>query len=120
MRRILASVFITIGMLTVTIGAASAEPPPGQGLEEPFPVQCEGQGTVMIVLTRGGAPMGWTLDGQQFVAQSLTLSDPDGPVFFSKTFGTKAGLATFTCEAELEEDGEVVHVDAVIALVPPQ
>jgi hypothetical protein len=120
MRRILGTVFITIGMLTLTIGVASADPPPGQGLAEPFPVECEGLGTVMVVITRAGAPTGWTLDGQRFVVQSLTLSVPDGPVVFSKTFGTKTGLATFSCEAELEEEGEVVHVDAVIALAPPQ
>jgi hypothetical protein len=117
MRRMLLAAVLAIGLLTVT--PAMANVPSGKGLAEPFPVQCEGLGTVMVVTTRGGGATAWTLDGDHVVLQAITVSAPDGTVLFSKSFGTKAALTTFPCELDEEEDGLVVHLDVTVALVPP-
>jgi hypothetical protein len=121
MRRRIArlGLFVSIAMLTLTAGPSSAQVPPGEGLSEPFTVQCEGLGTIMVVETRGGGRSVWSVDGDHIVLQSVIVTAPDGTVLFSQSFGTKAGLTTFGCEADLEEDGTVVHVDAIVALVPP-
>ena len=118
MRRMLLAV-LAIGLLTVTPSMALANVPSGKGLAGPIPVQCEGFGTVMVVTTRGGGATAWTLDGDHIVLQAITVSAPDGTVLFSKSFGTKAGLTTFVCEADEEEDGLFVHLDVLVALVPP-
>ena len=118
MRRMLLAV-LAIGLLTVTPSMALANVPSGKGLAEPFPVQCEGFGTVMVVTTRGGGATAWTLDGDHIVLQAITVSAPDGTVLFSKSFGTKAGLTTFACQADEEENGLFVHLDVMVALVPP-
>jgi hypothetical protein len=119
MRRMQLAAVLAIGLLTVTPSMALAKVPSGKGLAEPFPVQCEGLGTVMVVTTRGGGATAWTLDGDHVVLQSITASAPAGTVLFSKTFGRKAGLTTFACELDEEQDGLVVHLDVVVALVPP-
>jgi hypothetical protein len=119
-RRIAALVlFASISVLTLTAAPASAQVPPGQGLGEPITVQCEGFGTIMVVETPGGGRTVWSVDGDHVVLQSVTVTAPDGTVLFSQSFGAKAGLTTFACEADLEEDGTVVHVDVLAALVPP-
>ena len=118
MRRMLLAV-LAIGLLTVTPSMALANVPSGKGLAEPFPVQCEGFGTVMVVTTRGGGATAWTLDGDHIVLQAITVSAPDGTVLFSKSFGTKAGLTTFACQVDEEQNGMLVHVDVMVALVPP-
>lgn len=117
MRRMLLAI-LAIGLLTVTPSMALANVPSGKGLAEPFPVQCEGFGTVMVVTTRGGGATAWTLDGDHIVLQAIAVSAPDGTVLFSKSFGTKAGLTTFACQVDEEENGLVVHLDVMVALVP--
>jgi hypothetical protein len=119
MRRMLLAAVLAIGLLTVTPSMALANVPSGKGLAEPFPVQCEGFGIVMVATTRGGGATAWTLDGDHIVIQAITVSAPDGTVLFSKSFGTKAGLTTFACEVDEEEDGFLVHLDVMVALVPP-
>jgi hypothetical protein len=119
MRRMLLAAVLAIGLLTATSSMALAKVPAGKGLAEPFPVQCEGFGTVMVVTTKGGGATAWTLDGDHVILQAITASAPDGTVLFSKSFGSKAGLTTFACEVDEEEDGLLVHLDVMVALVPP-
>ena len=119
MRRMLLAAVLAIGLLTVTSSVALAKVPSGKGLAQPFPVQCEGFGTVMVVTTRGGGATAWTLDGDHVILQAITASAPDGTVLFSKSFGRKAGLTTFACEVDEEQDGLLVHLDVIVALVPP-
>jgi hypothetical protein len=119
MRRTLLIPAVSVSLLTLIPGMASAAPP-GEGLTEPFPVECAGLGVVMVVEPRSGgrAPTSWTLDGDHIVLQSAQVSANGTPVF-SKTWGMKAGLTTMTCEAFFEEDGVVFHAQAQAALVPP-
>jgi hypothetical protein len=119
MRRMLLAEVLAIGLLNLTPSMALANVPSGKGLAEPFPVQCEGLGTVMVVTTRGGGATAWTLDGDHVVLQAITVSAPDGNVLFSKSFGTKDGLTTFACAVDEEQDGLLTHVDVLVAVVPP-
>jgi len=52
---------------------------------------------------------------------SATFTDTEGHVFsFSKSFGTKAGLTTFTCTQHIEEPDGTGDITAAVAIVPPQ
>lgn len=112
-------------MLALTALPAGAKVPQGQGLVSFGEVQCEGLGTVSVFGPRGeGAATAFATTGEHVVLQSFeaTFTDTDGHVFmFSKTFGTKAGLTTFTCTQHFEEPGEGTgDITAIVAIVPPQ
>jgi hypothetical protein len=112
-------------MLALTALPAGAKVPQGQGLVSFGEVECEGLGTVSVFGPRGeGAATAFATTGQHVVLQSFTatFTDTEGHVFtFSKTFGTKAGLTTFTCTQHFEEPGEGTgDITAVVGIVPPQ
>jgi hypothetical protein len=112
-------------MLALTALPAGAKVPQGQGLVSFGEVQCEGLGTVSVFGPRGeGAATAFATTGEHVVLQSFdaTFTDTEGHVFtFSKTFGTKAGLTTFTCTQHFEEPGEGTgDITAIVAIVPPQ
>jgi hypothetical protein len=112
-------------MLALTALPAGAKVPQGQGLVSFGEVECEGLGTVSVFGPRGeGAATAFATTGQHVVLQSFeaTFTDTEGHVFtFSKTFGTKAGLTTFTCTQHFEEPGEGTgDITAIVAIVPPQ
>lgn len=112
-------------MLALTALPAGAKVPRGQGLVSFGEVQCEGLGTVSVFGPRGeGAATAFATTGEHIVLQSFdaTFTDTEGHVFtFSKTFGTKAGLTTFTCTQHFEEPGEGTgDITAIVAIVPPQ
>lgn len=117
MRPSLVVTAVTIGALVLIPGGVSAAPP-GQGLQDPIPVECEGLGSIMVTETRGGAPTAWG-NGTHVVVQSLTVTAPDGTVVFSARWGNKTGLTTFTCEAVFEENGLVLRAVAQVAVIPP-
>jgi hypothetical protein len=122
--------WIVAGTLGVTMLALSALPagakvPQGQGLISFGEVACEGLGTVSVFGPRGeGAATAFATTGQHVVLQSFsgTFTDTEGHLFtFSKTFGTKAGLTTFTCTQHFEDPEEGTgDITAVVAIVPPQ
>ena len=112
-------------MLALTALPAGAKVPQGQGLVSFGEVQCEGLGTVSVFGPRGeGAATAFATTGEHVVLQSFdaTFTDTEGHVFtFSKTFGTKAGLTTFTCTQHFVEPGEGTgDITAIVAIVPPQ
>ncbi len=125
MRRWIAVVSVTFGALAVAAGPASANLPKGKGLEDFGVVTCEGIGEVSVFGPRGeGAATAFATTGQHVVVQAfdVTFTDTEGNVFtFSKRFGTKAGLTTFTCRQHFEEPGEgTTDITAVVAIVPPR
>jgi hypothetical protein len=125
MRRWIAVVGVIFGTLAMAAGPASANLPQGKGLEDFGVVTCEGIGEVSVFGPRGeGAATAFATTGQHVVLQAfdVTFTDTEGNVFsFSKSFGTKAGLTTFTCTQRFEEPGEGTgDITAVVAIVPPQ
>ena len=114
-----------LSLLALAVLPARANVPQGQGLISFGEVECEGLGTVSVFGPRGeGAATAFATSGQHVVLQSFsaTFTDTEGHVFtFSKTFGTKAGLTTFTCTQHIEEPGEGTgDIIAIVEIVPPQ
>jgi hypothetical protein len=125
MRRWIAVMSVTLGALATAAGPASANVPGGKGLVDFGVVTCEGIGDVSVFGPRGeGAATAFATTGQHVVLQSfdVTFTDVAGEVFtFSKSFGAKAGLTTFTCTQDISEPGEGTgEITAVVAIVPPQ
>jgi hypothetical protein len=125
MKRWIVAGTLGVTMLALTALPAGAKVPQGQGLISFGEVQCEGLGTVSVFGPRGeGAATAFATTGQHVVLQSFeaTFTDTEGHVFtFSKTFGTKAGLTTFTCTQHFEDPEEGTgDITAIVAIVPPQ
>lgn len=124
MKRWIVAAGIAVGLFALAAAPAGANLPQGQGLESFGTVSCEGIGDVDVFGPRGeGAATAFTTTGQHVVLQTFTatFTDTEGNVFtFSKSFGTKAGLTTFTCTQHFEEPEEGSgDITAVVALVPP-
>lgn len=125
MKRWIVAGSLALSMVALTALPARANVPQGQGLVSFGEVECEGLGTVSVFGPRGeGAATAFATSGQHVVLQSfsVTFTDTEGNVFtFSKTYGTKAGLTTFTCTQHIEEPGEGTgDITAIVAIVPPQ
>lgn len=102
---------------------ASAASPPGQGLFDFGTFTCEGIGDVTILAPRAGeAAAGFTSAGETVITVSLSgTATFEGETFtFSKTYGAKAGLDTFTCTQHIEDGGNVSDLTLEVAVVPPQ
>jgi hypothetical protein len=124
MRHLIAVLSIALVLLALGVAPAGANLPQGKGLESFGTVSCEGLGMVDVFGPRGeGAATAFSTTGVHVVLQtfSVTFTDTEGNVFsFSKSFGTKAGLTTFTCTQHFEEPGEGTgDLTAVVAIVPP-
>jgi hypothetical protein len=124
MKRWIVAVATAVGLFALAAAPAGANLPQGKGLESFGTASCEGVGDVDVFGPRGeGAATAFTTTGQHVVLQmfSVTFTDTEGNVFSeSKSFGTKAGLTTFTCTQHFEEPGEGSgDLTAVVALVPP-
>jgi hypothetical protein len=127
--RWIATASLALAMLAVIALPASANVPPGRGLVSFGEAQCEGLGTVEIFGPRGvgpgaeGTASAWASSGEHLILESITITitDSDGHVTeFSKTYGTKKGLATITCTQHLvEPDGVTIDVTVIAATVPP-
>jgi hypothetical protein len=63
----------------------------------------------------------YTTTGEHLNALSLDITGTfDGSPFdFSKTYGQKSGLTTFTCTQHFEGDNALVDITLVVGLVPP-
>ena len=102
---------------------ASAASPPGKGLVDFGVFTCEGIGDVSIVAPRAGeAAAGFTSTGDTEVSVSLSgTATFEGETFeFSKTYGEKAGLESFTCTQHYEDENIVSDLTLVVATVPPK
>lgn len=101
-------------LLAAAASPASAAAPPGQGLVEFGTFKCEGLGEVELFGARGfKASSVFTTTSQHLTLISLDIS---GAFEFSKTYGQKSGLTTFTCTQS--EGG--VDITSVVGLVPPK
>jgi hypothetical protein len=114
----------TVVLLAAAVSPASAAGPPGQGLVEFGTFNCEGLGDVDLFGPRGfKAASVFTTTGEHLNLLSLEISGTDfdgNPVDFSKTYGKKSGLTTFTCTQHFEEGLANLDITSVVALVPPQ
>ncbi len=118
-----ASTLGSVALLAVAAAPASAASPPGQGLFDYGTFTCEGIGDISILAPRAGeAAAGFTSAGETVITVSLSgTATVDGETFsFSKSYGVKAGLESFTCTQHFEEDGFVSDLTVVVAVVPPQ
>jgi hypothetical protein len=83
---------------------------------------CDGLGQVDLVGPSGDkAASVYTTTGKHLNLLSLEIigTFDDQPFEFSKTYGQKSGLTTFTCTQHFEEDQEVIDITLVVGLVPP-
>ena len=124
MKRWILGAATAVGLFALAAAPAGANVPQGQGLISFGTVSCEGIGDVDVFGPSGqGAATAFTTSGQQVVVQMFTQTfvDTEGNLFFfSKTFGVKSGLTTFTCTQHVEAPGEgTSDITAVVALVPP-
>jgi hypothetical protein len=124
MRRWILGAVTALALLALAASPAGADVPQGQGLISFGTVSCEGIGDVDVFGPSGeGASTSFTTSGQHVAIQTFTQTfvDTEGTVFFfSKTFGVKSGLTTFTCTQHVEVPGlGTSDITAVVALVPP-
>jgi hypothetical protein len=110
----------SVALLAATAGPASAAPQ-GNGLVDFGTFTCEGFGDVSVFGPRGPqAATAFATTGQHIVVVSLEIAGTDPvtgePIDFSKTYGQRSGLTSFTCT----QDFGGVSATAVVALVPPQ
>jgi hypothetical protein len=127
-KRWIGTACLVVAMLAVTAQPASANVPPGQGLVSFGEAQGEERGTVEIFGPRGvgpraeGTASAWASSGEHLVLESITITITDGEevIEFSKTYGTKKHLTTITCTQNfVEPDGVTIDVIVIAALVPP-
>jgi hypothetical protein len=128
MRRRIALASATLSaaaLIAIAAVPASARVPGGQGLVDFGTVTCQGLGEVSVFGPRGElASTAFAETGEHVVLLefNVTITDVHGNVeTFSKSYGQKAGLTTFTCTQHFEEPGEATgDITATVALVPPQ
>src|SRR6266540_1202543 len=110
---------LVAGLLALGAGPASANTPQGQGLVSFGIVHCEGEGAVEVFGPRpDAAATGWSVTGLHVVIVQLTVTftDPAGNVFtFSKDYGAKAGLDTFTCTGSFQDANGTESLVVVVA-----
>lgn len=93
----IAVLLAALAILGLVPGAASADVPPGQGLDT---LECGGIGTVTV--TRGGGGPGWVHeDGSMWLVLSGTFTGPEGE--FTFTQGRKTGLLGETATCTISE-----------------
>jgi hypothetical protein len=113
-----------VALLAAAATPASAEAPPGKGLVEFGTFTCEGIGDVSFVGPRGfKADTVFTTTGEHLVLISLEITGTDfdgAPIDFSKTYGQKSALTTFTCTQHVEEGQLNLDITSVVAFVPSQ
>jgi hypothetical protein len=112
-----------VAFLAVAAAPASAAgPPTGKGLATFGTYTCGGLGEVDLVGPRGEkAASVYTTTGDHLNLLSLDIGGTfeGAPFAFSKTYGHKSALTTFTCTQHFEEDQTVIDVTLVVGLVPP-
>ena len=112
-----------VALLAATATPASAAgPPPGHGLATFGTYTCDDLGEVDLVGPSGDkAASVYTTAGEHFNLLSLEITGTfdEEPFDFSKTYGQKSGLTTFTCTQHFEGDNAIIDVTLVVGLVPP-
>jgi hypothetical protein len=112
-----------VALIAVTAVPASASVPGGQGLQSFGFADCGSLGQVDIF--GAPAPEASTFyliaeePGLHVVATRYEVA-LNGDVVFSKNFGEKAGLTTFTCTQPFENDEGTGVLTLTVAGIPPQ
>jgi hypothetical protein len=116
-------------LCAVALSAAAATPtsaagPPGRGLATFGTYTCDGLGDVDLVGPSGDkAASVYTTTGEHLNLLSLEITGTfeGGPFEFSKTYGQKSALTTFTCTQHFEdpEAQTIIDVTLLVGLVPP-
>jgi hypothetical protein len=108
MKRLLALGALTVvAAVALPASPASADAPPGRGLET-FTVECA-EGTITVVGTPGDSASRW-VDDQHMVLLSITFRS-NGVTIFTKTFGQKKGLATNAVSCTVTDPSGTTTVD---------
>ena len=123
-----ASFLCAVALLAAAATPTSAAgPPPGQGLVGFGIWTCDGLGEVDLVGPRGDkaasvyATTATTGEHLNLLSLEITGTDLDGnPFDFSKTYGQKSALTTFTCTQHFEEGQAISDGTLVVGLVPPE
>jgi hypothetical protein len=124
MKGLMAALTSAVAVGAVAAATAVAGVPNGNGFISFGTFNCGSLGSVEIVGPRPEqAPTGWTTTGVHLVAVSIsgTFTDLEGNTFsFSKSYGAKAGLASFTCTAHFEDSNQGSGDETVVVVaVPP-
>jgi len=126
MQRTIAREALCLGVVALLTAAATpalaAGPPAGKGLATFGTYTCDGLGEVDLVGPSGDkAASVYTTTGEHLNLLSLEIigTFDDQPFEFSKTYGPKSGLTTFTCTQHFEGDNAIVDTTLVVGLVPP-
>lgn len=124
MKRLIVALAAAVAVFALSASAVGAGVPNGQAFISFGTFDCGALGSVEIVGPRAEqAPTGWTTSGVHLVAVSIsgTFTDLEGQTFsFSKSYGMKAGLASFTCTAHFEDPNEGSGDETVVVVaVPP-
>ena len=111
MKRLLALGALTAAVVALPASPATANAPPGQGLET-FSVECA-EGTITVVGTPGDSASRW-IDGQHMVLLSITFTPTGDPEIVAKA-PKKTGLAAdaVTCTVTFP-DGTATVVRAPV------
>ena len=128
MQRTIARGALWLGVVALLAAAATpasaAGPPPGHGLATFGTYDCGGGlGEVDLVGPSGDkAASVYTTTGEHLNLLSLEIIGTfDGQPFeFSKAYGQKSGLTTFTCTQHFEGDNANVDTTLVVGRVPPE
>jgi hypothetical protein len=128
MKRWIAIASTMLGVIAVMAAAAvpaSARVPGGKGLVSFGTVTCEGDvGEAELFGPRGPkAPTGFTDTGLHLIATRLTVTfDPfeGDPETFSKSYGKKTAMTTFTCTQDFVEEEGTGHLEITVAVLPPR
>ena len=119
-----ASFLCAVALLAAAATPASAAgPPTGKGLVTFGTYTCDGLGEVDLVGPRGDkAASVYTTTGEHLNLLSLDITGTfeGNPFEFSKTYGRKSGLTTFTCIQHFAEDETIIDVTLIVGLVPPE
>ena len=119
-----ASFLCAVALLAAAATPASAAgPPTGKGLVTFGTYTCDGLGEVDLVGPRGDkAASVYTTTGEHLNLLSLDITGTfeGNPFEFSKTYGRKSGLTTFTCTQHFAEDETIIDVTLIVGLVPPE
>jgi hypothetical protein len=114
-----------VALIAVAAAPASARVPGGQGLVSFGSADCGSLGEVEVF----GPPAGQAAAGYLIIPEEPGLhvvatrfeTSFGGNVVFSKSFGVKAGLTTFTCTQTFVDPDEGPGVFTLtVAVVPPQ
>ena len=112
----------------ITAAPATANVPNGKGLEflqQFVPLDCDGNETFAVKVTRGGGATGWRVDQNQhhvlsYFSITVYYPAPIGTVTDAKTWGEKNGIDSLDCSQDIPAFGgfPAIHIEGTIHPLP--